>query len=197
MYVTLIIIFSVLLWAITGFSLPDNKNKTTKVPADSIQRRMELREEMHRRMMQQLFSDKAPDEDLFKDMEQMFNDSMAEAFTQLQQLDQLTSQENFKLEWLEDSTGRTMAITPQSPEQKLDINVQKGVIIIKGQREQKSAQGSSFTNFTNSFPVPDDCDGSKVKMEQQGEKILIKLPYRTTVKDERRPIPASEEDVTI
>jgi hypothetical protein len=88
---------------------------------DNIKRRMELREEMHKRMRDKLLLGIGPDQDMFKDLEQMFEDTMTDSFSGFDQLGGARS--NFHSEWQESKTGRTLVITPQSPEQKLNIDV--------------------------------------------------------------------------
>lgn len=208
LYVTLIIMAAMLFWAVTGFG--QKKAQSQKPQLDTFEKRMQLREEIHRRMMDKLLHGMGPDEDLFKDLEQMMNDSFADSFSSFQSFDSVGLQDsvnNFQMEWLETKTGRTLAITPKDPKQQLDINVQNEMITIKGKREIKSEQGSSLSSFTNSFNVPSDCDGSKVAIKQDDGKILIELPYRkgrlstpSTVKEkapDRVPLEPSEDDVTI
>lgn len=68
--------------------------------------------------------------------------------------------------------------------QKLDIQVQDGQIKISGTIEKKSGnkddKGSSSqfysSTFHRSFPVPYGVDDSRVQIERDGEKIIIKLP---------------------
>ena len=129
---------------------------------------------------------------------------MGESLKGLDSLDSLGSATaNYQSEWQEDKKGRTLVVTPQNPDQQLDINVQNEVITIKGKKEIKTPQGSSLSSFANSFSVPGDCDGSKVKIRQDAGKILIELPYRAIKevtppkKPERTPIKSTESDVTI
>ena len=169
---------------------------------DKIKRRMELREEMHKRMRDKLLLGIGPDQDMFKDLEQMFEDTMTDSFSGFDQLGGARS--NFHSEWQESKTGRTLVITPQSPEQKLNIDVNATVISIKGESRQQNGGTTISSSFTNSFPVPDDCDGSRVKMDQIDGKLLVQFPYKKMksipappTKEERRPIPPSESDIQI
>ncbi len=171
--------------------------------SDSMEKRMKMREEMHRRMMNKLLNGIGSDEDLFSDMETFMDEIMTDSFNGLNSFSRTTSQ-NYKIEWSEGKDGRTLTIIPDSPEQKLDINVRNGFIEIKGKSEQKSPQGVSVSNFSNSFNVPGDCDPSKVKMVQKDGKILVKFPYRSSKTvdinppvDVRKPLPPSEGDVQI
>ncbi|ODS33928.1 MAG: Hsp20/alpha crystallin family protein [Candidatus Scalindua rubra] len=67
---------------------------------------------------------------------------------------------------------------------KLDIRVEDGQIKISGTIEKRSDDKGKNTNssqfysskFHRSFPVPYGVDGDRVQMEQDGEKIIIKLP---------------------
>ena len=111
-------------------------------------------------------------------------------------------QQNFETEWQESSQGRTLLITPQSKDQKLDINVEKEMVTIKGKNERKTPNGTSVSDFQNSFSIPQDCDSTKVKMDQKDGKIVMFFPWRVEKKivpkkDDRIPLPKEESDVTI
>lgn len=199
MYVALGAIFLVFF---TGLFLVGRMISFAQNPSDDLQRRrMELREEMHKRIRDKLIYGIGPDQDMFKDLEQMFEDSMADSFSGLS-----SRSSAFQSEWSENQTGRTLIITPQSPEQKLNIDVNSSMITIKGESVQKNNGSTISTSFSNSFPVPDDCDGSRVKMDQKEGKILVHLPFRNSKdkipeikfkKQERTPVPPSSEDVQI
>lgn len=171
---------------------------------DQFQKRMQMREEMHRRMMDKLLRGVGPDQDMFKDMEQFMDEVMSDSFSGFDSFSRTTAQ-NYKMEWTETSSGRTLIITPKNPSQQLDINVENGLVVIKGKTENKSTHGVSISNFSNSFNVPGDCDPGKVKMDSKDGKILMHFPYISgTVKtiekksqDGRQPIGPSEEDVKI
>ena len=198
MYVTLAVMFLLVFWAVS--CLGQNKSASDN-QRDQIMKRMQLREEMHRRMMDKLMNGNGPDDDMFKDLEKMAEEMMSESFTGLDSLAPVTA--NYQMDWEETGSGRVLTITPKSPEQNLDINVNNGMITIKGKAEQKSQYGSTISDFTNSISVPGDCDSTKVKMDSKGGKILLNFPFRTakTIKKtpeiERKPLPKSEEDVVI
>lgn len=199
MYVTLFAMFLLVAWAIS--CLAQNKPSVSDSQADQIQKRLQLREEMHRRMLDKIMNGNGPDEDMFKDLEKMAEDMMSESLSGMDSFAPTTS--NYQMEWSETSGGRTLAISPKSPDQKLDINVNNGMITIKGSTELKSQYGTSVSQFNNSFNVPGDCDATKVKMDQKDGKILLNFPFRTAKSiqkkpvDQRRPLPKSEDDVVI
>jgi HSP20 family molecular chaperone IbpA len=205
MYVTLAIIFLVFTWAAISLGqkiMPDQN----PAPFDRMKRRMELREEMHRRMVDKLLHNQGPDQDLFKDIEKALEEDMNDSFLGMDSINSFSSA-NFSTDWEETAQGRSLIITPKTKDQQLDIDVSKGMVTIKGKMESKSAHGSSVSSFSNSFSVPDDCDAAQVKMDQRGEQIIVSFPYRGIQKTpapekksqmpERRPLPPSESDVTI
>ena len=69
---------------------------------------------------------------------------------------------------------------------KLDIRVQNGQITISGtiekessdEDDKKSSRQLFSSTFHRSFPVPYGVDETKAEMEQDGEKITIKLPKK-------------------
>lgn len=203
MYVTLSLMFLLIFWAGTLLGQQSSRPVDDQ-ESDSMEKRLKMREEMHRRMMDKLLNGIGSDEDLFSDMEKFMDEVMTDSFNGLHSFSRTTSQ-NYQIEWTESGAGRTLSITPKTPEQQLDINVADGLITIKGKSEHKTPHGVSYSNFSNSFNVPGDCDPSKVKMDQKEGKILVHFPYRNVKavdinppeKDERKPLPPSEGDVQI
>lgn len=187
MYVTLGVIFLLMFWA---FSSLGQKNSEY----DRLQKQLQLREEMHRRILDKFFNGTGSDEDLFGDMHEAFEEAFGNSFA--------PRTSNFSAEWTETKEGRTLVITPKTPDQQLDINVQNGMVTIKGKTEEKTDTGMSSMSFNNSFSVPGDCDASKVKMDQKNGKILVQFPFYSAKavqvpKNNRRPLPPSEGDVEI
>jgi HSP20 family molecular chaperone IbpA len=162
---------------------------------------MQLSEELHRKMIENLFYG-THDEDLFKDMEKLMDDAMKDAGVGTSSFSYSFGQQNFDTEWQESSQGRTLLITPQNKDQKLDINVEKEMVTIKGKNERKTQSGTSVSDFQNSFSIPQDCDSSRVKMDQKEGKIVMFFPWKiekkiVPKKDEKIPLPKSDSDVTI
>ena len=202
MYIALAIISVVMIGAVVAIAQSVQTTPPTRQPFDRAKRRMELREEMHRRMRAKLFQNQGPDQDLFKDMEAEIEEAMSDSFGDMEDIKENYS--NFKSEWSESNEGRVLTLTPQSAEQKLNIDVNATVITIKGDSVQKTATSTVTSSFSNSFPVPGDCDGSKVKMSQKDGKIVMLLPFKVATKtvkipakEERKPLPPSAGDVEI
>lgn len=198
MYLVLILIFSVVFWAGTLLGQKSSSDQNT----DTLEKRLKMREEIHRRILDKFFKGVGPDEDMFSDMESMMQEMMSESLSGFDSFSQL-GKEHFKYEWSETSSERILIITPSSPEQQLDIDVSKGMVTIKGKVEEKSAHGVSSSNFVNSFNVPDDCDASKVVMDQKDGKIVMKFPFISQtkrdapIKDKRRPVGPSGDEIQI
>lgn len=200
MYVTLTIIVLVLIGAgnllAQKISKPIDDNDSS-----SLEKRLQMREEMHRRMMEKILKG-GPSDEMFKDMEQFLDEVMTDTFSGLDNYSRKTAQ-NYQMEWKETSEGRTLVVTPEGPEQKLNINVSNGLIIIQGKKETKTANGTSVSDFSNSFNVPGDCDQGKVKLDQKDGKILIQFPFRVAkkedleIKGKRRPVAPSGNEVQI
>jgi HSP20 family molecular chaperone IbpA len=159
--------------------------------ADQIKRREEIREEVHQRIRDMLLNGKADDPDMFKDLEEELGSLMSDSFSGLNQL-RGGNASNYKSEWLETKFGRTLAITPKDQNQKINIDVNATVITIKGETQQKTATSVYSSAFTNSFPVPDDCDGTRVKMNSKDGKLLIELPFKS-LSDVKVPAKKKEE----
>lgn len=215
MYVTLGVILIVLVWAITAISQmnssqdqnsyqtqpqtrePFDRNKRRAELRERARERMALREEMHKRIRDKILLGIGDDQDIFKGMEEQFAESMAESLSGLDDFSSMTS--NFQSEWLESKTGRTLVITPKDPNQKINIDVNASAITIKGETQTKTGNSTYSSNFTNSFPVPEDCDGTKVKMDSKDGKLLVELPFRQIKAiakpkpEERKPLPPAGE----
>ncbi len=157
---------------------------------------MKMRAEMHQRMMEKLINGMGSDDEFLKDMDKYMNQMLQESFKGFDSYSH--TPQNFKSQWKESTTGRTFEITPHSPSQQLDINVQNNMITIKGQREVKTANGTQVSQFSNSFSVPGDCEATKMKMDLKDGKILVFFPYyKPTESKPRKPIGPSDKDVQI
>jgi HSP20 family molecular chaperone IbpA len=203
MYVILLVIFLLFLMAVTALGqmmtvTVDNDEKAI----DHMKKQMLLRDQIHKRLRDKLFYGVGPDQDLFKDLDEALEESMNDSFSGFGQMGHSFTQ--FKSEWSESKNGRILTLTPQSQDQKLNIDVNASMITIKGESQQKSSTSTVSSSFTNSFPVPDDCDGTKVKMDQRDGKILIELPFKKVksvtippIEEERQPLPSSGDEIKI
>ena len=199
MYLVLSIMFLLVFWA--GALLGQQGSRPiVDDETETFEKRLKIREEIHRRMMEKLLRGVGPDQDMFSDVEKMMDDMMKDSFSGMQSISGIKSS-NYKMEWKESNQGRTLEITPANPSQHLDINVANGLITIKGKEEK----GSFVSSFSNAFSVPGDCDPAKVKMDQKDGKILVSFPYiaarpikkSTPDVPKRVPLPPSQGDVQI
>lgn len=145
----------------------------------------QLMDEAHKRLRDSLIHGFGDDDDIFKGMDQLLQDSFTMGPSLMPSL-----KKNYDMEWTETRTGRVLTIIPKDPKQQLDINVQNNMVTIKGSVEEKTPQGTSSSSFSNSFSVPSDCDASKVKMSQKNGSIVMDFPYGSAapVKDSRKPL---------
>jgi len=180
MYVTLGVILILIVWAVTSVA----QKLTIDPMEDALGRHQQLRDEIHKRLRDKLLLGIGPDQDLFTDLESQMSFGST----------------HFETEWAESSEGRTLSIKPKDPKQQLDINVENGMISIKGKTETQN----SVSSFSNSLSVPSDCEEAKVKMDQRDGKILVTFPYKqlSKIKVPRKengpkPIKPSKDDITI
>jgi HSP20 family molecular chaperone IbpA len=199
MYVTLGLILTVMIWT---FSSLGQKDRTSDSTFNRSERRQQLREEMHRRMRDKLLHGIGPDQDLFQGMEQLLEDSFSDSFSAFESFGSMGA--NFSTEWITSDKGRTLVVTPKSENQQLDIDVNKGMITIKGKTENKTGHSTSLSSFSNSFSIPQDLDADKVQIAQKDNKILVEFPYRKEEKtislpkkEERKPITPPKDAVEI
>lgn len=194
MYVTLTILLLIAFWAGNLLGQQSSKPVDDNI-STSMEKRMKMREEMHRRILEKFINGVGDEDALFKDMEQMMNDLMKNSFSGFDSY--AHRPHNFKSEWKESPEGRTLEITPNKPDQQLDINVQNNLITIKGKSEVKTANGTQVSNFTNSFSVPGDCVAEKMKMDLKKGKILVFFPFYKPSENKRKPLGPSDKDVQI
>jgi HSP20 family molecular chaperone IbpA len=181
MYVVLICIFLSIFWAATAF---------TQKPAPDPRQRYE---DLHRKMIENLFYG-THDDKVFEDMEKLMEDSLKDFGMDMNSFTYSLGAQNFQSEWQESNSGRTLLITPQTKDQKLDINVEKEMVTVKGKSERKTRNGIVSSDFQNSFSIPEDCDSTKVKMDQKDGKIVMFFPWKVAKKI---PLPKTDSDVTI
>lgn len=161
---------------------------------------MELRLEMHRRIMEKLLHGNGPDEGLFDDLEKMMNESFSEAFKGFQDLDRSAFQSAetpLKTSWTESKEGRTLRVDPMDPSLKLDIKVEDSQIQIKGEKQRKNGEKVAFSEFSYSLSTPSDVKASEVKISQDNTSILVFLPFKKLDEKGRSPVPKRPGEVTI
>jgi HSP20 family molecular chaperone IbpA len=162
---------------------------------------MELRLEMHRRMMEKLLHGTGPDEGLFEDLEKMMQESFSDAFKSFQDLDREAFQPKglapVKTNWTESKEGRTLRIDPQDPDINLDIKVDETQIHIKGEKKKKGGKRIAFSEFSYSLSTPSDVNAAEVKITQSDSGLLLFLPFKKTDEKGRSPVQKRPGEVTI
>ena len=94
--------------------------------------------------------------------------------------------EALRYEWSEDVKGRQLTIVPAKKDTPFDLDVKDGTINISGRIIHKTPQGSSVSSFSNSFSIPEDVDGDKVKITNNSEgSVVLKFPYSKGMKPKR------------
>lgn len=171
---------------------------------EALKRALEMREQIHRRLMEHLFNGTpGNDDEIFKDMEALFEDVMSGMKGNFQDLS--GTPKAYDMAWTESKEGRTLLISPHDKKQRLEMKVEKGMISIKGQSQEKGGNSTSVMSFSHIYSVPNDCDWMRVKMLEKEGKILMTFPYLSNpVKApkkkqdiDRRPVDPTEDDVTI
>lgn len=178
---------------------------------DQIRRRMELHEEMHRRMREKILFGRGGD-DIFKDLDKMFNDMMNDAQSFEPRDEFNLSSSTFTSEWKSEEKGKTLILKPKDQSVQLDINVKDQLINISSKQEIKDKNSQIESSSSSVFPVPYECDGNKVQMKSVGNSIHLFFPFKSGVAptkeitlpkkkngdlEDRRPITPFEEDVEI
>lgn len=167
---------------------------------DRMKQRMQLREEAHRRMREKILKGRGGD-DLFDDLEKMFNDMMNDTSTSFEPRDDFAvSSNSFSTEWVSDGKTKTLILTPKDKSVELDINVKDQVITIGSKQKSKDQNSYSESSSTSIFPVPIECDGGKVQMKSVDNSIHLVFPLRVQKngdQNDRQPLKPSSGDVEI
>ncbi len=189
MYVVLGVIFLLSLWMLQALG-QKVMGPHHHAQDDQTIKRMQMREEMHKRIRDKLLYGIGKDDDLFQGIDQMMDESVADSFMSIDSID--SSGSSLKMDWSENKTGRSLIITPTDPQQKINMDVNQNVVTVSGEIKKESQTGVSVRNFSNSFPVPHDCDGSKVKMSQKDGKIVMDFPFKVNTPKTAIPLPKPE-----
>jgi len=183
---------------------------------------MKAREEMLKSLMDDSFSG-----EMEKRMEEMMKRFGGTGFGGGFGFDQMNSISVGSYDWDETDTHKILKIKiTQSKDKPLDIKIENGMISIKGIAESVSGTGknkvTSHMNFQKSFSLPSDIDQNNpefINKEKEGEmwikfkrltgrsvikpnsklKTVMpqKLPKEEKIEEERTPIKASENDLSI
>lgn len=202
MYVVLFLMAGLIFWA--GTILGQHVSNFVVVDSSDKEDRLNMREEIHRRIMKKLLYGSGPDQDMFSDLEQMMDTMMKDSFSHFDTMNFGQMNSPYSMEWSENQNGRTLSITPKNKDQQLDINIENKMITISGRAELKTQNGVSYSQFKNATNVPSDCDSSKVKMDHKDNTILVFFPFHgqqskksQTPLNDRKPLPPSDLDVEI
>ncbi len=187
---------ALILWA--GVILGQQGLMLIEVNKKEIDNPRNMRDEIHRRILNKLLHGIGPDQDMFSDMDKMMDDMTQHSLTSIE-----SSQ--YRKEWTQSTSGRTLILTPKSLEQQLDINVTNGIITISGKVENKNSNGVSYSSFNHSFNVPSDCNPAHLKTDHKQGKVLLYFPFtksevhpiKKSPQNNRRPLPPADSDVQI
>lgn len=58
------------------------------------------------------------------------------------------------------------------------VQIERGQLQIQGTLEKKSGEASITSNFSRSFPVPDNVDGDRIQVENLNDRLVVHLPKK-------------------
>jgi hypothetical protein len=141
------------------------------------------RAEFDRRLRERIFNSATIDSDRWvQEMERAMEELMQDSLRDIDSLRRDSDAFGFgarggtKLAWSEGREGRTLTVTPASPEVQMDVQVLNGIITIKTEQ----ATGNSRSQSSSSQMVPGDCDGDQVKTEGKDGKLVLFFPWKKT-----------------
>lgn len=141
------------------------------------------RAEFDRRLRERIFNNANADSDRWvQEMERAMEELMQDSLRDIDSLRRESDAFGFgarggtKLVWSESKDGRTLTVTPASPEVQMDVQVLNGVITIKTEQ----STGNSRAQSSSSQMVPGDCEGDLVKTEGKDGKLVLFFPWKKT-----------------
>lgn len=160
---------------------------------------MQQQMEEHRRDMEQLFGSMFNDDDPFESINKM-RERFEQAFGQGDNLDSLGGPK-LKLglteAWItsrEDDNFEIYELDAKKVDkEKLEIKIQDGMISIKAQSKVDARPKSTFQTISQmqqSFSLPRGVKDSDVKITEQDDRIIIKVPKYPGVADNAKKAPS-------
>lgn len=124
-------------------------------------------------------------DDFLKRMDSMLDQSMNdEAFKEIQKAFEKDPffTDSFPLQegkWIEEKEGMVYLLEGKPVEGgKFDIKVKDGQVTVEADIERKFGQyGKTRSVFKQSFPVPMNCDGEKMRIEERDGKMALIFPF--------------------
>lgn len=173
------------------------------MPRDPIIQRLEEQLKNSQHMFEKMFKD-----DFFKDMDQQFFGGNHPFFNQkgLIEDDWERALGGLKTSWKDTKNAKVLVIEGEvSGEDPLDIQVQGGMISLKGTVNKKiKNRGDTVVRryqFQRSYSVPRGTDIAQMKIEKKGDKELwLIFPYQEAKKkqnDDLKPLKSRESDPKI
>lgn len=163
---------------------------------DDIEKLMKERERMFESLMKGMFSDD-PIEDSF--------------FNGMSLLGEVNSSANIEMSWKDTDKGRRLEIIPKNDKSPINIDINKDRISLSGKvvNEESDANGNiiskTSSSFSQSVSVPQNLDGDKAEIKQEGNKIVVDFPFKKDIPTKKakkenkgnilKPIDPSPEDV--
>lgn len=195
---TVILIF---ILVITTLAYSQKKNPDKKVPSvpehlkSFFEMRKRMMEEMNKVMPGHTFGDSQTspfddpffeqffsEEDFIKGFHEKFQDKIK---------DQIGFQNDFyQSSWEENDQERILVLKPINKETPLDINIKDGMIQITVKSDKKGQNLS----YMSSESLPSDVDEKKLKIEQRGDDILVRLPKVVGKSSNKSKIKAGEDE---
>ncbi len=139
------------------------------------------RAEFDRRLRERIFNNANADSDRWvQEMESAMEELMQDSLRDIDSLRRESDAFGFgarggtQLAWSESKDGRTLTVTPATPEVQMDVQVLNGIISIK----TEMTTGNSRSQSSSTQMVPGDCDGDLVKTEGREGKLVLFFPWK-------------------
>lgn len=165
---------------------------------NSFEERMQRYNQFHQKLREQML--KGFDDKSLEEMNRMVDEMMDQSMRDFPSMGLSRFSSGLNLSWNERKDGRELIIIPKSKEEKLDVQVQNQLIMIKTTR----TEGNSHSESSHAQNVPSDCDADQVKMEAREGGLVMFFPWKKGLtprnvnpESERKPLKPKKKDIDV
>lgn len=138
--------------------------------------------------------------DKMMDGNQLMGDEVFKEMQKAFESDPFFDGQSFAGKWVKGKEGMTYLIDGEISEGgKFDVKIKEGQVTIEADVIRKiGSYGTHKSVIKRSFPVPEGCDGEKMKIEPKEGKLAILFPWKNQKKETpKKPLLKSPGDITI
>lgn len=179
-----LLLLGLLAWSAYAFSQSD--------PSERLKRYEDFHQKLRERIL------KGFDDSSLEEMNRLVDEMMDEGLRDFPATGLSRFSGGPSMSWSEGKAGRELLIIPKSKNDKLDVQVEEGMITIKISRSEGQMQSHS----THAQNVPGDCDADLVKMDSKNGGLLLFFPWKKTAPSRTpdpglKPLKPKKDDIEV